>query len=326
MPTINGITLESVSSTPVVLSALAALVVVFVALAVTRAGVARRLLTTIAILLIASGSVGAIIVRMAQDRQAAERWALEQRYAELAARVLAPGSTLACLDGGGGETVENACEKLVFGSAQSTASAVAYMDARLSLLADGTAFARKSDPDFAKTLTSLRRAIELDRFGVAAHVLATRDGCTAERCAAFALLKDASVIKSNLKAQVYDQYVSRYAGDWGKTAPVVVKEAPQVPVAAAEPTPLAPAAEAPAKGPVPDKYDFPSAASIPPVSIMNPEPPLPKEAAEANAAQPTGDVPMPPKRPAASAKPAAPTPAAPADAAAAPPAGPLPLR
>ena len=91
------------------------------------------------------------------------------------------------------------------------------MAARLTLLADGLAFARRGDPDFAATLAGLRRAIELDRFGIAAHVLAVRDGCTAERCAAFALLGDASAIKANLKAQVFDQYVSRYAADWNKS-------------------------------------------------------------------------------------------------------------
>ena len=55
----------------------------------------------------------------------------------------------------------------------------------------------------------------------------------------------------------------------------------------------------PAKVPLPDKYDFPSAASIPPVSIMNAEPPLPKETAQA--AQPAAEgeaaVPVPQKRP-----------------------------
>jgi hypothetical protein len=167
------------------------------------------------------------------------------------------------------------------------------MAARLTLLADGLAFAQKSDPDFAAALGALRRAVELDRFGVAAHVLAVRDGCTAERCAAFAWLHDASVIKANLKAQVFDQYVSRYAPAWDKSVPVAVKEAPAVPVAGANEQ------LAPAKAPVPDKYDFPSAASIPPVSIMNPEPPLPKEAKDAQAAQPPREAPAPPKPPAA---------------------------
>jgi hypothetical protein len=173
----------------------------------------------------------------------------------------------------------------VFAGPQSTAAAVAYMEARLTLLSDGLAFARHSDPDFAVSLAGLRRAIELDRFGIAAHVLAVRDGCTAERCDAFALLGDANVIKSNLKAQVFDQYVSRYAANWNKnaaTAPV----ADRLPGAVA---PVAILPEAPAKAPVPDKYNLPSSASIPPVSIMNPEPPLPKAATDAQAAQDAGE-------------------------------------
>ncbi|HTT47272.1 MAG TPA: hypothetical protein VMG39_04625 [Pseudolabrys sp.] len=306
MPSIDAASLNGVLSTPLALGALAALLLVFAILAVIRAGVARRLLVPVVVLTIVAVGTSAILDRMAQGERAAERRALAQRYAELSAQALAPGSTLACLDGAAGEVVENACEKMVFVDPKSTASAVSYMAARLTLLADGLAFARGGDPDFALTLAGLRRSIELDRFGVAAHVLAARDGCTAERCAAFALLNDASAIKANLKAQVFDQYVSRYAAEWGKTAPVAVKAAPEVPVAAAEP-------QAPAKAPVPDRYDFPSAASIPPVSIMNPEPPLPKEARDAQAALPgagDGKVPVPPKRPPAQTE-APPGPAAP---------------
>ena len=293
MPSIDGASLNGLLSTPPVLGALAALLLAFLVLAVMRAGLARRLLLPVLLILAFGAGVMAVLDRVAQDEQAAERRALAQRYAELSAQALAPGSPLACLDGVAGETVETACEKTVFAGPQATASAVAYMAARLRLLADALAFARRSDADFAATVAGLRRSIELDRFGIAAHVLAARDGCIAERCAAFALLNDTSVIKANLKAQVFDQYVSRYAADWNKLAPVAVKEAPDVPVAsAAEP-------QAPAKAPVPDRYDFPSAASIPPVNIMTPEPPLPKEARDAQAAQPVGagNVPAPPKRP-----------------------------
>ena len=279
MPTIDGAALNDLLSNPPVLGALAALLVVLVVLAVMRAGVVRRLLLPVAVLAIVGVGVWAILDRMAQDERAAERRALTQRFAELSVQALAPGSTLACLDGAAGEAVENACEKTVFAGPQATAGAVAYMAARLTLLADGLAFARERDPDFAASLSGLRRSIELDRFGFAAHVLAVRDGCTAERCAAFALLKDANVIKANLKAQVFDQYVSRYAADWTKSAPVA-ERGTGGPVASV-PEPLAPA-----KAPVPSKYDFPSAASIPPVSIMNAEPPLPKAAADAQAAQP----------------------------------------
>jgi hypothetical protein len=74
------------------------------------------------------------------------------------------------------------------------------------------------------------------------------------------------------------------------------------PVASAGPEAL------PTGHPVDPRYDFPSAASIPPVSIMNAEPPVPKDhvagpagAAPAAADKPTGNPPVPPKRPQAQA-------------------------
>ncbi len=250
---------------------------------------------------IAGGALGVVVVldRMTQeykiDHQAAERRTLVQRNAELSLSAMAPGSALACLDGGAGEAVENACEKQVFADPQRAASAVAYMAARLALLADVAA----TQPAMAESFAATRRAVELDRYGIAAHVLAVRDGCTAEQCAAFAWLHDTAALKANLKAQVYDQYVSRHAAGWNK------EPDKQAPVAAAAPSAaVAAASEAPSGRPVSDKYDFPSAASIPPVSIMNAEPPLPKAVAPA-AAQPKGDeeaaVPVPPKRPQAQA-------------------------
>jgi len=300
MPTIDGASLNGLLASPLVLSALAALLVVLLVLAFMRAGVARRLLAPVAVLVIVSLAAMALLDRMAEGERGAERRALTQRNAQLTAQALAPGTALACLDGAAGEAVENACEKTVFAAPQSAAAAVAYISARLTLLADGLAFARHDDPDFTATLAGLRRAIELDRFGVVAHVLAVRDGCTAERCPAFALLNDANVIKSNLKAQVFDQYVSRYAGDWNKAAPVAEKETPVA---------RAPESTAPAKTPLASQYDFPSAASIPPVSIMNAEPPLPKEASDAQAAQPPAEgnvvVPVPQRRPQTQAAPPA---------------------
>jgi hypothetical protein len=285
MLTIEGAPLSGLTLTLLMLGALAALTVGLLVLAFLRPDLARRLLLPVAALAIFGLGIIAIVDRMAEGERFAERRALAQRNAQLTGAAMAPGSTLACLDGAAGETVENACERTVFGGPQSTAAAVAYMAARLTLLSDAFAFARHSDPDFAVSLAGLRRAIELDRFGIAAHVLAVRDGCTAERCDTFALLGDTNVIKSNLKAQVFDQYVSRYAANWNKNAATA-------PVADRLPGAMAPVAilpEAPAKAPVPDKYDLPSSASIPPVSIMNPEPPLPKAATDAQAAQDAGD-------------------------------------
>ena len=303
MPTIDGTLLNELLSNPLALGAafaggLAVLLLVLLVIAFRRktADSGRRLLLPIVALALAGLAVGAILDRLARDERGAERRALAQRYTELTAQALAPGSTLACLDDLAGETVGYACEKTVFAGPQSTAAAVAYMAARLTLLADGLAFARHGDPEFAATLGALRRAIELDRFGIAAHVLAVRDGCTAERCAAFALLDNANALKDNLKAQIFDQYVSRYAADWNKSEPVAEK-----PRSEPAPAPVASASEPPAKAPMSSKYSFPSAASIPPVSIMNSEPPRPKEPADAQAAEPAGagnvPVPVPPKRP-----------------------------
>ena len=302
MPSIAGVSLNGLLAAPLVLPvAVAGVLAALLALLVmsfrrTAADRARRLLLPVAVVALAGLAAMAIVERLAQDERGAERRALMQRNAELTAQALAPGSALACLDGAAGETVENACEKTVFAAPQTAAAAIAYMAARLTLLSDGLTFARRVDPEFAATLAGLRRAIELDRFGVAAHVLAVRDGCSAERCAAFALLNDANVVKSNLKAQIFDQYVSRYAADWGKSEP---KSEPVAETQA--PPPVASAPAPPAKTAVARKYDFPSAASIPPVSIMNTEPPRPKEATDAQASQPAGEstaaVPVPLKRP-----------------------------
>ena len=257
----------------------------------------------IAFAVIAGGAfaVMAVVNSMALDRNAAERRALVQRSAEL--DLAAMGSALSCLDAGAGEAVENACEAKVFADPQRAANAVAYTAARLSLLAEAA-----KDPAVLDGFAATRRAIELDRYGFAAHVLATRDGCTAEQCAAFALLRDTTVLKANLKAQAYDQYVSRYAASWNKEpekqAPVAAAPPPGVPVAAV------PEASQPTGVPVSSKYDFPSAASIPPVSIMNSEPPLPKGAAAQPKAEDDAAVPVPPKRPQTAATPAPATPQA----------------
>ena len=98
------------------------------------------------------------------------------------ARAIAPGSALSCLDELAGETVEAACERAVFASPEGVAAAVSYVTAQLALLADGTALCPSSDANYAGELASLRTALELDRFGIVAHVLVEREGCTVDRC------------------------------------------------------------------------------------------------------------------------------------------------
>jgi hypothetical protein len=264
---------------------------VLVALLIVAVRRGETIAPLIAVLLVAAAAL-AFNERLARSDRAAARRALIDRAAALDRAALAPGSPLACLNADAGETVENGCEKAVFASAQSAAAAVAYAAARLRLLADAAAFG--DDPAINAALAASRRAIALDRYGIAAQALATREGCTASRCPAFALVGDAEVLKANLKAQVFAQYVARYADSWSAPA-----EKPQA--VSAAPAPSAASTEQPKEQrPAGEKFDFPSAASIPPVSIMTPEPPpaasdesrpAPKPAAPATA-------PMPPRRPA----------------------------
>jgi hypothetical protein len=310
MTSIDSASLNSLLSTPLVLpasvaGALAALFVVLAVMALRRAGAGglQRLLLPVASIVVVALAAIALLDRMALDSQAAERRALLQRHAELDVGALAPGSALACLDGGAGEAIENACEKAVFADALSAAGAVAYTGARLALLKDATAFARRGEAGFIDAFAGTRRALELDRFGLAGHVLATRDGCTAEACAAFALLRDTSALKANLRVHAFDGYVARYAAAWNKSdaknEPKNETMAEKQPVApAAAPVAGAPAPQAAPHQPVSSRYDFPSAASIPPVSIMNVEPSLPKApAAATEGAASAPKLPVPPKRP-----------------------------
>ncbi len=210
-----------------------------------------------------------------------ERRNLEMRAAQLTAQVLAPGSPLACLDAIGGENVEVACEKALFAGPATVAAAASYTAARLTLLSDGAAHI-KAGGNLDSILPALRHALEADRFGFVAHTLAIRDGCTSNHCAALALLRDPERVRANLSAQPFDRYVDRYLPLWAQ---------PEAPVAEAAPSSTgALVAGQPPAGPTQKRVvtdaDFPSAASIPAVSIMNPEPKtLPANvAAEAHAA------------------------------------------
>ncbi len=214
-----------------------------------------RIALSVAALALAALAVFAVLQRLGDNERAAGRRALLARAAELDRSALAPGSMLPCVDGTAGETVGDACEKTVFASAQSVATAVAYMGARIDLLSEAAVLSKHGETGALAALASTRRAITLDRYGIAAHVLARRDGCTPKQCDAFAMLGDADALKSNLKAQTFDQYVSRYATAWNGAAPGVkaapaVAEAPLVSAAPPE-APVATAAIQPTPQPTP---------------------------------------------------------------------------
>ena len=123
---------------------------------------------------------------------------------------------LACLDASAGESVEAACEKALFVSPASVASASSYVAARLTLLAGMVAYAGRGGSDIEPVLLPLRRSLEADRFGFVAHVLAVRDGCTSKNCKALALLHDPSRVRANLSAGTLDHYLDHYQELWAK--------------------------------------------------------------------------------------------------------------
>jgi hypothetical protein len=183
---------------------------------------------------------------------------------------------LSCIDDLAGETVLTACEKALFGSAESTAAAVSYAASQVTRL---TAFgdAGTANRNLSYELLTLRRAIERDRYGLIAQVLVARDQCTPSQCAAFRALTDTHQIVANMTGRSYDGLVSRYAASWNAPAAAA-------PVAALSPS--VPTGR-------PTNAEFPTAASTPAVNIMTPEPGSaaapspPRAAASPTASSPT---------------------------------------
>jgi hypothetical protein len=223
---------------------------------------------------------------------ALERQALNARGVDLLARIALGGSPLACLDGSASETIESSCEKLLFASPEQVAGAMAYVSAQVALLADYAALQRQTGGDEPAGLVNLRRVIEADRFGFVAEVLATREGCTPERCKTLALLNDARRVRANLLDRRFESYIDRYAADWPTGAhPLASRDADgALPASVSAPersgtavgsaslrNSLEPSAVAastatstptPAGRPLRSDIFLPSSSSIPPVSIM----------------------------------------------------------
>src|SRR5262249_19457222 len=156
-----------------------ALLVLACALACVRAGGGGRSVPALILVLIL-GLVVALAGWWARDHFAprdleAEQRAPDTRAVELATRAFMPGSALGCVDAIAGEAGEEACGKGLFASPEPTAAAISYVAAQLSLLASARDLGRPGGTNPA-TL-ALRRALEADRFGIVAHVLAVRDGC-----------------------------------------------------------------------------------------------------------------------------------------------------
>lgn len=290
-------------------AAAAALLLLLLFLAAFRAGFGDAVGSIFRVALIAVIAVVAwtFINRFAERDRADERRALDQRLADLTARALAPGSTLGCLEAGLGEAVEGGCEKALFASPETVGAAVNYVAARWSLLVDGIDFAGRKDPSYEAAIEGVRRALESDRFGFVAQMLTVREGCTALKCEAMSALRDANRVRANLGERTFDGLVARNAAGWS------ARSRPGGAPVAAMP------GSAPTVG-----LNFPSASSIPPVSIMSSEPPAPAAppAAAPGPANPPTTGAIAPRRAPAKPRPpqtAAPVPLGPPPAAAAAP-------
>jgi hypothetical protein len=223
-------------------------IILLITLLRAEKSVANGALTVITLLAIGIAAVTAMRGFGLGDRGASG----ETRSTQQTSAVL---PALSCIDDLAGETVLTACEKALFGSAESTAAAVSYAASQVTRL---TAFgdAATANRNLSYELLTLRHAIERDRYGLIAQVLVARDQCTPSQCAAFRALTDSHQIVANMTGRTYDGLVSRYAASWNAPAAAA-------PVAALSPS--VPTGR-------PTNAEFPTAASTPAVNIMTPEP------------------------------------------------------
>jgi hypothetical protein len=195
---------------------------------------------------------------------------------------------LSCVDDLAGEAVLTSCEKVLFSSPETVAAALSYAASQITRL---TAFGDVGAANESMTpeLAALRHAVEQDRYGLMAYVLAVRDRCSPSDCAAFRSLTDRRQIAANMDEKLYESQIARYALTWNLPLP-----APSLPVAAL--VPGVPTGK-------PTNAEFPSAASTPPVSIMTPEPGVATTSSAPRAANPAANAPASPPRPAPAASP-----------------------
>ena len=209
------------------------------------------------------GSVAWLAVDLGMIQQ---RRAIEERIAALRTQAMASG-TLACLERAG-ETLQASCAQSLFASPGAISSAGIYVASRLDVLKAARRYSGPRTPQFDDAVATLERALQEDPFGLAADILMRREGCTAQRCEALSLFADPARLADNIRNKTFDANVARYTTAWGAPQPAP----PQTAAPAGAPTPATtPSGET--RAPIPDKYQLPSAASIPPVSIMTDEPP-----------------------------------------------------
>ncbi|MEO6946567.1 MAG: hypothetical protein ABI146_07250 [Nitrobacter sp.] len=199
---------------------------------------------------------------------------------------------LSCIDDLAGDVVEDACEKALFGTPDAAAAAVSYAASEISRLRSFGDVATANDI-ISPELQALRRAVERDRYGLVAHVLVVRDSCQPSNCAAFQSLTDHNQVAANMQERIYEGLVSRYASSWNTPAATTDATVRGMPALASVPTGK------------PTNAEFPTSASIPPVSIMTSEPPAGAAPSPPPAPPSATAQALPKPRPAPARKPAA---------------------
>lgn len=238
----------------------------------------------------------------------AARSALAERVARAITAPLEGNPLLACTNGVTNAELRSACERTLFAKPENAAAAVALVKDRLDLLASA------SDPQSGlgaddPRRVRLRRALEVDDFGLVAHVLADSEQCRPDACASFALFKDVEKIRANMAARAFEGLVEKQAVIWspGRAGPFGFKQRPELSVppgsgastvtsGAAEPVaaPPSPPLPAPEAAPPPPPPLAPTALSPPPPPVSlapsRAEPPPPPRPV----ARPPAPKPQPP--------------------------------
>lgn len=239
---------------------LATILAIVAVLTVLRFGI-RQGLGAVAATVVAAGLAWVVLDKLDSQSKAEQRRAIEARINALHAQALLPNSNLSCLDAAGGDLVHEACERLLFASPEQVATALNYVGARLDVLREIAALPQRDKAAYESLRAPIVRSLETDRFGLVAQVLMARDDCKPADCYAFDLLERRDRLVANMNEGAYDARVARFAAAWNDKPGM--EPAPALAAHPAEPS-------APTHTPV--NIDFPTADSIPAVSIMSNEP------------------------------------------------------
>jgi len=147
------------------------------------------------------------------SRRIEERRVLEERAAALFAQAVEPQTVFACLDGSPVPAMQEGCERILFAEPQRVAAAVAVVTQRLAFLDDALAFAER-DPRYLERIEPIRKSAEADPFGFVAFVLSVEHQCSVDSCNRFALLRDASTVKENMRVRRLEAYMAKYSANW----------------------------------------------------------------------------------------------------------------